>query len=132
MSYKYYIMISACCPFITATTINKFINQFILSKSKGMMSVIKKRNILWDDKENYLNQQHGKDFQTQTLSPYYEAAHCLYAGSMKRLKEDGIHMGTFTSLSDPDIFIMSEEEAFDIDELWQFNLASAFFSKQIK
>lgn len=128
LNYKYYILVSACCPFISPETINKFINSFVSSDYMGMMSVLKKRNILWDAQKNYLNKRVGEDFQTQTLPHYYEAAHCLYAGSMERLRNEGVHMGTFSEPNDPATYVIPESEAFDIDELWQFELAEKRFS----
>ena len=86
-----------------------------------------RRNILWDNKKDILNYKTSNDFQTQTLNEYYEAAHCLYAGSMNRLKENLIHMGKFVK-EDPVIFEISEEEAFDIDNEWQFNLVKSRFT----
>jgi len=123
LDYDYYIMISACCPFLKSLTIDKFVDEFLNNDSEGMMSVVKKRNILWDKEKTILNYKNGNDFQTQTLNEYYEAAHCLYAGSMNRLSSEKIHMGLFKE-NDPNIFEISEEESFDIDNEWQFNLVS--------
>jgi CMP-N-acetylneuraminic acid synthetase len=55
-----------------------------------------------------------------------EAAHCLYAGRMD-LIERGIWMGKFTSSNDPVLYRMKEEECFDIDYAWQFELAEALY-----
>lgn len=128
LDYKHYILVNACCPFLSPETINGFINSFISSNYSGMMSVLKKKNILWDTNNNYLNKRTGEDFQTQTLPYYFEAAHCLYAGSMDRLRSEGIHMGTFIEPNDPATYTIPENEAFDIDELWQFELAEKKFS----
>ena len=123
LDYKYYILVSACCPFLSPETINGFINNFLSSKHDGVMSVIKKKNIIWDANMDYLNKRVSDDFQTQTLPHYYEAAHCLYAGSMDRLRDERIHMGTFMDPNDPATYTIPESEAFDIDEMWQFELA---------
>jgi len=127
LDFDHYIIISACCPFLKPKTINNFIDSFINNKCNGMMSVVCRKNILWDNKNDILNYKTSNDFQTQTLNEYYEAAHCLYAGSMNRLKENSIHMGKFIK-KDPMIFEISEEEAFDIDNEWQFNLVKSRFT----
>jgi CMP-N-acetylneuraminic acid synthetase len=128
LDYDYYIIISACCPFLTPNTIDSFVNTFLNSDSEGMMSVVKKRNILWNDNKNILNYKNTSDFQTQTINEYYEAAHCLYAGSLKRLREERIHMGNF-KLNDPQLFEISENESFDVDYEWQFNIAKNVLNK---
>lgn len=128
LDYDYYVLISACCPLLTANTINLFVNNFINSDSEGMMSVVKKRNILWDKEKNILNYKSTPDFQTQTINEYYEAAHCLYAGSMKRLKSDAIHMGKFL-YNDPVLFEIPENESFDVDYEWQFNITKNLLNK---
>lgn len=128
LDYDYYIIISACCPLISTSTINSFIDRFLNTDCEGMMSVIKKRNILWDAEKNVLNYKNTTDFQTQTINEYYEAAHCLYAGSIKRLREESIHMGKF-ELNDPELFEIPENESFDVDYEWQFEMVKNILNK---
>lgn len=126
LDFDYYVIISACCPFLKPSTINSFIDFFLSKECNGLMSVVKRRNVLWDSNMKLLNSKESDDFQTQTLPHYYEAAHCLYAGSMRRLKNENIHMGNF-SINDPMIFEMDEYESFDVDYEWQFNIVNSMF-----
>ena len=43
--YKYVILVSACNPFLTIESIDSFIKSFLLSKEKGSLSVIKKKEL---------------------------------------------------------------------------------------
>ena len=63
---------------------------------------------------------------TKYVDPIYEAAHCLYASRMDIIKE-----GYFIDIKspiEPELYIMNELEAFDIDEEWQFKLGEKIYS----
>ena len=49
---------------------------------------------------------------TKTIPFTYEAAHCLYAGRMDKIKE-GVWMGDFNKPGDIELFPMEEEECLD-------------------
>jgi CMP-N-acetylneuraminic acid synthetase len=63
---------------------------------------------------------------TKRVATTYRAAHCLYAGRRSRIA-DGVWMGAFRETNDPPLFPMSPFEAFDIDHLWQFEMAEALY-----
>ena len=63
---------------------------------------------------------------TKTADPVYEAAHCLYAGKMSNIGK-GIWMGDFSKKGDIELVPMSEEECFDIDYQWQFDLGENLY-----
>ena len=67
--------------------------------------------------------------ETKLVEPLYEAAHSLYAGTLEDIGKD-IYMGSFTRHGDPDLFVMDEIEAFDIDWPWQFDIAEKMFSEK--
>ena len=62
---------------------------------------------------------------TKLVEPIYEAAHCLYASRMDIIG-DGYWMDT-NSPPTPELFVMDELEAFDIDYEWQFNLGEKIY-----
>jgi len=68
----------------------------------------------------------GKFMNTKLVSPIFEAAHCLYAGRMDRIRE-GIWMGDFRKPNDPELFVVPENEALDIDNPWQFDLCENLY-----
>ena len=62
---------------------------------------------------------------TKIVDPVYEAAHCLYASRMDIIG-DGHWMDT-NSPAEPELFIMDELEAFDIDYEWQFKMGELLY-----
>ena len=62
---------------------------------------------------------------TKFAEPTYEAAHCLYASEMSGI-ENGVWMDD-KSPPQPELFVMNELEAFDIDYQWQFDTAEAIY-----
>jgi CMP-N-acetylneuraminic acid synthetase len=131
LPYKYVIMVSGCAPMLTVSTINKFIDNYIYTKNDAMFGVVKKKNYIWDMSGEIFNSPKiigGPD--TKAVKPYYEAAHCLYAGSMEKIGQN-IWMGDLTKQGEVDLFEIPEQESFDIDYEWQFDVAEQIYLKTI-
>jgi len=127
LPFKYVVMISGCTPMLKAETIDSFVKEYVKSPNDAMFGVVRKKNYIWDTSSNMLNSptlQSAPD--TKTVKPYYEAAHCLYAGSMEKIGQN-IWMGSFAKKGDIDFFEVPEEEVFDIDHEWQFDVAEKIY-----
>ena len=136
LDYKYWIQINACNPLLKIETIDKFIKAFVNSRSNGMFGVFEKKTFLYGSDGRMLNRFHGEDkylatLETKLVETCYEAAHTLYAGKMSDI-EEGIFMGTFKNKKNPEFFQMNEDECFDIDWPWQFELAEALYKQRMK
>ena len=46
LDYKYYIIISACHPFLSIETIDNFYNKFLEQNKRGLFAVVKKKKLL--------------------------------------------------------------------------------------
>lgn len=129
--YKWYVNFNACQSCVSTETINKFIDHFINSPFNGLLAVIGEKNIIWGEDGRMLNKFFGDKkylatLETKLVEKYFKPANCLYAGKMNDIK-NGIYMGSFTKKDDPELFHFPPEENFDIDEMWQFELAEQFF-----
>ena len=123
LDYHYYIIISACHPFLTIETIDNFYNKFLEHNKKGLFAVVKKKNYYWDNNLNMITNWPEKQttFNTKAVENTYEAAHCMYGGKMNDIGEY-IYMGDFGK-KEVELFIIENEmESLDIDYEWQFNL----------
>ena len=129
IGFKYYVLISGCCPLIRLETIDSFINKFMQSEDDGLFAVFKKKNMFWDHNKNPILQDHIETLNTKEMKPFYEAAHCLYAGRADWISL-GKHTGTFTKKNDPPLYVVDEEEVLDIDYQWQFDIAEHLYNKQ--
>ena len=65
---------------------------------------------------------------TKTMNITYEAAHCLYASRLDIVK-DGYWMDTKIP-PQPELFVVEEKEALDVDYEWQFNLCESLYKEQ--
>ena len=119
--FKYVVLINACTPFLTPETIDRFFNEYIHSKEEGQFAVIEKKNYFWDNRFSILTPLKEDVMNTKTVNKTYEAAHCLYASRLDTIK-DGIWMGNFNNAGEIKLFPVQEQEAFDIDYQWQFEL----------
>lgn len=121
--YKYAIKISACVPFLTIETIDRFVEKYIRIDGDGLFGVVKKKNYFWDKNYKLITPwPEGCQFMnTKIVEETYEAAHCLYGGRTDLIK-DGIWMGDFQKEGDIELFEIDEEEILDIDYEWQFKL----------
>jgi len=130
LPYKYAIEISACNPLLKVETIDNFIKQFIKSDQEGAFAVFEKRTYYWDKEGHSITDWKGlSSMNTKIVDPIYEAGHCLYATRMDIIK-DNFYMDT-KSPAEPELFIMPELEAFDIDYEWQFQLGEQLYKLEL-
>ena len=126
LPFKYVILISACNPLLKVETIDSFIDSFIKSEKEGSFAVFEKKTYYWDKNLKPITDWKGSTIMnTKCVDLVYEAAHCLYASKMDWVGE-GLWMDD-KSPAEPELFIMDELEAFDIDYDWQFNIAELLY-----
>ncbi len=126
LPFKYTVLISACNPLLKIETIDNFIKSFIKSDKEGGFAVFEKKTYYWDQTGNPItNWGNSRIMNTKFVEPIYEAAHCLYASRLDIIK-DGFWMDTNLPPK-PELFIMDELEAFDIDYEWQFKIGEQLY-----
>ena len=126
LPFKYVVLISACNPLLKIETIDSFVEKYLRSNKEGAFAVFEKRTYYWDKDGKSITDWQG-DFimNTKLVVPVYEAAHCLYASRMDIIG-DGYWMGTSLPI-EPELVLMDELEAFDIDYEWQFKLGENLY-----
>lgn len=127
---KYVMMVNACCPFITVETIEQFFFDYLKTTSNGMFGVIEKKNYFWNVDGSFLTPLKSGVMNTKTTQPVLEAAHCLYAGSLEEIGKE-VWMGDFGKQDDIELWKMLEQEVFDIDYEWQFQLYEELYKQRI-
>lgn len=126
LPYKYVILVSACNPLLKIETIDKFAESFINSKKEGAFAVFEKNTYYWDKEGKPITDWGDlRIMNTKFVDPIYEAAHCLYASRMDIIK-DGFWMDNNLP-PQPELFVMDELEAFDIDYEWQFKIGEQLY-----
>lgn len=128
LPFDYAVKINGCNPFLSIETIDAFVEKYMETESRGLFAVVEKKNYFWNEKKEMLNTPRptkGEVMNTKIVSPIYEAAQCLFAGDMRQIKE-GIWMGEFDT-DDPELYVIQEHEALDIDYEWQFQMCEALY-----
>jgi len=127
LPYKYVLMFNACCSLLSTETIDKFIRHYLQTDSDGLFGVIEKKNYFWNTEGELITEWPEGEavLNTKMVGTTLEAAHCLYAGSMPALGEN-VWMGDYTPNS-PELFVVPEEETFDVDYEWQFGVAETLY-----
>ena len=127
LPYKHVLMLNACCSLLSTETIDNFIRHYLQTDSDGLFGVIAKKNYFWNTKGELITPWPDGEaiLNTKMVGTTLEAAHCLYAGSMSALG-DGVWMGDYTP-GNPELFVVPEEETFDVDYEWQFGIAEALY-----
>ena len=130
LPFKYVVLISACNPLLKIETIDSFIESFIKSDKDGGFAVFEKKTYYWDKNgKSITDWGEFPIMNTKFVDPIYEAAHCLYASRMDIIG-DNFWMDT-NSPAEPELFVMEELEAFDIDYEWQFKLGEVLFKEKV-
>lgn len=126
-SYDSFMLINVCCPLLRTETIDSFYSTFKYSDKAGLFGVIKKQNYIWGPYKKPINlPDKGQIMNTKDEScRIYEAAHCLYASRLDLVPQRRF-MGGFTE-DGPDLFIVPENETFDIDYPWQFEYGQILY-----
>lgn len=127
LPYKHFVSINSCLPLLTTNTIDSFTNYFLRSRHKSLFAVHSKKNFYWDEEGEMITPYPGT-MNTNLVDTTYEAAHALYAGSMDDIAND-IYLGDF-SPNYPELFIVEEQETFDIDHLWQFKMGEVLYENR--
>ena len=124
--HKFFVEINACCPLLSVATLEEFIEKYIQSDHNGLFGVVKRRTFYWNSHGTPLGECTAH-LDTKRANIIYEAAHCLYAGSVGDIRKN-IHMGTFRHRNDPAIFVVeNEKECWDVDYEWQLEIAASMF-----
>lgn len=130
LPFKYIVLISACNPLLTIETIDGFLKSFIESDKEGAFAVFEKKTYYWNKQGKPITDWQGVSIMnTKNVDPIYEAAHCLYASRL-----DIIDQGYWMDINyppQPELYIMQELEAFDIDYEWQFLLGEHLYKMNI-
>lgn len=129
--YKYVVLISACNPLLKVDTIDQFVYKYIEKSPSGMFAVFEKKTYYWDMCGESITNWHGASIMnTKVVEPIYEAAHCMYASRLDIIK-DGYWMDNENYPPRPELFVMDEIEAFDIDYEWQFKVAETLWESDL-
>ena len=130
LPFKYVILISACNPLLKIETIDNFTKSFIKSDKEGGFAVFEKKTYYWDKNgKSITDWGNSTIMNTKFVDPIYEAAHCLYASRLDIIK-NGYWMDNNLP-PNPELFIMDELEAFDIDYEWQFIIGEKLYKELI-
>ena len=133
LPFKYCVLINACAPFMKTETIENFTKAYLKSDSEGMFGVMEKKNYFWNKNFDLVTpwpKGHAV-MNSKFVEETYEAAHCLYAGRMDKIGE-GVWMGDFNTPGEIELFPMQEEECFDIDYQWQFDMCESLYSSGLR
>ena len=125
---EHLVMISACNPFLSTDTIDKFIKEYSESDDdQGAISVYEERGYFWNPEGEMMNKWPDgfTSMNTKFVEPTRVAAHCMYGSRV-----DLISKGDWVTNKIPyqaQLITMPQFEAFDIDEEWQFTVAEKLY-----
>lgn len=131
LPFKYVVLISGCSPFLKISTIDRFVKTFVEQDEESLFAVTEKKQYFFNKDSNLITPwpKGFKIMNTKYVEPTYEAAHVLYASRMDLIGKEEF-MGDM-SKGEVKLFTMSEQEAFDIDYEWQFDLASDYLRNNL-
>ncbi len=116
----FYLQTHATNPLLRPETIRQAIARFfdVYPEYDSLFSVTRLQTRLWDMQGHPLNHDPQVLIRTQDLPPLYEENSCLYIFEREGFLARGNRLG-----ERPLLFEMAAEEAIDIDEETDFNLA---------
>jgi len=124
-----YLQTHSTNPLLKSATISRAIKEFRNQSPAydSLFSVTRLQTRLWDHNSLPLNHDPDVLLQTQDLPPIYEENSCIYMFTAENLKRRGNRIG-----DKPMMFEIPVEEALDIDEEIDFQIADVLMQNRLK
>jgi len=125
----YYLQTHSTNPLLRSETIDRAVDAFlkVLPTVDSLFSVTALQTRLYDEQGQAVNHNPKELLRTQDLPPIYEENSCIYIFSRDSLAEHAHRIG-----SRPLMFPMPREEAWDIDEELDFQIADFLMQQRQK
>jgi CMP-N-acetylneuraminic acid synthetase len=119
-----YLQTHSTNPLLRAATISEAIRRFLAERADhdSLFGVTRLQTRLWRADGTPLNHDPAVLLRTQDLDPVFEENSCLYLFTRELLAERGTRIG-----ARPLLYEIPRDEAWDIDEEIDFEVASALF-----
>jgi CMP-N-acetylneuraminic acid synthetase len=124
-----YLQTHSTNPLLKVETINNAIDAFLESfpARDSLFSVTRLQTRLWDQEGKAINHDPSVLLQTQDLPPVFEENSCIYMFTKENLEKHQNRLG-----SNPLMFEMSADEAWDIDDELDFSITEFLMQNKDK
>lgn len=114
-----YLQTHSTNPLLKKETVSRAIRNYLDHQDEfdSLFSVTKIQTRLYDQAGNAINHNPEELLQTQDLPPLYEENSCIYLFTESGLKKSGHRIG-----NSPYLFEIESEEAWDIDNMLDFDI----------
>jgi CMP-N-acetylneuraminic acid synthetase len=121
LSGEHFFQTHSTNPLVTPDTISRAIDSYFIKQAEfdSLFAVTKLQVRLWDSTGNPINHDPNILLQTQDLPPIFEENSCFYIFSKSNLIKRRNRLG-----ARPQMFEISRDEAWDIDEEIDFQIAA--------
>lgn len=124
----FYLQTHSTNPLLRAETIDRAVTAFLGADPQpdSLFGVTELHTRLYDAAGKAINHDPRELLRTQDLPPIYEENSCLYVFSRSSLQQSGHRIGRT-----PLMFAIPREEAFDIDEELDFQIADFLMQQRL-
>jgi CMP-N-acetylneuraminic acid synthetase len=127
--YSHVLIINPCLPLLKIETINKFYIFCKNQKYDRIFTIKENKNYFFDKNNKPINFQPGI-LNTKYVEPLIEGGHCLYLTKLEDIKNDN-YLGKFVDESNPYLYKNNENELYDIDHQYQFDIIKYYIKENI-
>lgn len=127
--YTHVILINPSLPLLKIKTINEFYNFCINNTYDRIFSVKSTKNYFFDTNNNPINFKPGI-LNTKYVEPLIEGGHCLYLTKLEDIKNNN-YLGNFIDKSNPYLYVLNNEELYDIDHQYEFDIIKYYIKENI-
>jgi len=130
LPFKYVIKLNVCSPLLKISTLEKFVDTFLIQESESLFSVIPFKDYFWSQQGELITPWPADQtiMNTKAVDITYKGGHVLYASRIDLISRN-MFMGDFQKKGDITLFPMEELEAFDIDYEWQFQVGEHLYKE---
>jgi CMP-N-acetylneuraminic acid synthetase len=121
--------INSCNVFLTPETIERARKCFLEKGSRSMTAVVLNRNwFYWPETGKPINNLDPTNVSTKSTPPLYEVVHAFHIFDRKYFLKNSAYWRN--EAGDPALFVIPENENFDIDTEWEFELTEALYKRR--
>ena len=140
----HFIYMNPCSAVVSVKTIDDFVDRFLKSKNDAMFSMIEKKMLIFAEREGLLgkkkivrlnkflgHKRYLPTLESKMAESFLELGNALYSSKIESI-ENGKMFGKFQKIGEPEFFMVENGgvEFFDIDEMWQFEIAKELYKNR--
>jgi CMP-N-acetylneuraminic acid synthetase len=122
---------NACCPFLRIETFDDSVRKFKAGGYRSLLAAIGAKEWYWDEQGRPLTALDASIINSKMMPKVYRSAHAFLHFKKAEFLRDNYRIWSLQP-GDPYLFDVSAEEAIDINDEFEFEVAESLYTARLK